>query len=211
MSRHKESLANNYAQACARTFVILAFAWMSCVRGTEGQTARKRPECVSSQDPKVLQQRESELRGAANKLLQAFRTGDTAAFLALVHPLYFSEEEGENFPIAKLRKSFRTKDWMYCTLFDSSCLSPEEAGSFTSFSELAKRPEARILYAQLTTGKQITDPGCRALVTFSWTDPTDNLYVSGFGYMYRHGEWKVTGFDLPPSKPPVSKAPNAAL
>jgi len=198
----------NYTSSRARAFVILTFVAMICLGGAAGQAAHKSPKCIPVRDPKALQQRENDLRDAANKLLQVFRTGDTATFLTLVHPLYFSAEESENFPIAKLREVFRRKGDLYCVLFDSSCLSPEETGSVASFSELAKRPEAKILRVELTIGEGITDPGCKALVTFSWSDPVDNIYVSGFGYMYREGQWKVTGFDLAPARPTSSRTPN---
>lgn len=206
--RKERKWVSNSTSARVRAFVIPTFVAVICAGSAMGQTGRKSPKCVPARDPKALQQRENELRDAANKLLQAFRAGDTATFLTLVHPLYFSAEEGENFPIAKLREAFIAKGDLYCVLFDSSCLSAEEAGSTASFSELAKRPEAKILRVELITGKEITDPGCRALVTFSWTDPVDNVYVSRFGYMYRDGQWKVTGFDLAPARPPSSQTPN---
>jgi hypothetical protein len=187
-----------------RVHVILTFVAMTCLGGAAGQAAHKSPKSIPVRDHKALQQRENDLRDAANKLLQVFRTGDTATFLTLVHPFYFSAEESENIPIAKLREGFGRKGDLYCVFFDSSCLSPEETGSVASFSELAKRPETKILRVELTIGEGITDPGCKALVTFSWTDPVDNIHASGFGYVYEGGQWKVTGFDLAPARPPSS-------
>jgi hypothetical protein len=115
-----------------RVHVILTFVAMTCLGGAAGQAAHKSPKSIPVRDHKALQQRENDLRDAANKLLQVFRTGDTATFLTLVHPL------------------------------------------------------------------------CKALVTFGWTDPVDNIHASGLGYVYEGGQRKVTGFDLAPARPPSS-------
>jgi hypothetical protein len=117
--------------------------------------------CVPTRDTTALKSRENELRAVAEKLLQAFRAGDAKTFLGLVHADYFSiGEDGKNYTLAELRESFRRKDAVYCYLFDASCIAPAPPPTTleTSFSEVAKRPGARVQSVQIWTEKDIKEP-----------------------------------------------------
>lgn len=158
--------------------------------------------CVPTRDARVLKSRENELRAVAEKLLQAFRAGDAKTFLGLVHPDYFSiGEDSKNYTLAELRESFRKRDEVYCYLFDVSCIAPTPPPTIpeTSFSEVAKRPGARVQSVQLWTEKDINEPGCRGSVNFTWVDPVDSTDVSTFTFMYVDRQWKTVGFDFPPT------------
>lgn len=172
--------------------------------GTYAQAKKGKGEtsCIPTRDTTILKSRENELRAAAEKLLQAFRAGDTKAFLGLVHPDYFSMgAESKNYTRTELRESFRVKDEMYCYLFDASCIAPATPPTTpeTSFSEAAVRPEARLQSVQIWTARDVKEPGCRGSVNFMWVDPVDSTDVSTFTFMYVDGQWKTVGFDFPPT------------
>lgn len=172
---------------------------------TSGQVKNGKQECVPTRDARLLKSREIELRASASKLLQAFRSGNTAVFFGLVHPDYFGMAESKNYTLIELKKSFLAKEEMYCFLFDASCIpppSPNDVGGSTSFSELTKRPEARVQTVEVWSGGGIEKPGCNGSVNFAWVDPVDPVYVSTFTFMYVGGQWKTVGFDLPPTAPP---------
>lgn len=156
-------------------------------------------DCIPTRKPQMLKQREQQLLGTAEKLLQAFRTGDTEAFLKLVHEKYFGVGEGKLYTLAELKEFFRTKDAMYCFLFDSSCIPPmsiDKSVKFLSFSELAKRPGARVKYVEVWTVNGVE--GCRGHVSLVWPEQPGEKFVinvSRFTFMYEGGQWKTVGFD----------------
>lgn len=162
---------------------------------------------IPTRDSTMLKRRENELRATAEKLLQAFRAGNMKAFLGVVHPEYFRMGEGKSYTLTELRKSSRTKDEMYCFLFDAGCIPrflPNDTPE-SSFSEVAKRPEARMLSVEIWAGEYMKEPGCRGSVNFAWVDPVDPVHVSTFTFLYVRGQWKAVGFDFPPSALPERK------
>jgi len=187
-----------------RLALCLLLLWTISPERTSAQakSSHGRERCAPSRDSQILKMRENDLRTTGEKLLQAFRDRDTDTFLALVHPHHFSMgAEGKNYTRTELRKSFRVKDEMYCYLFDASCiaLAPPPTTPETSFSEVAKRPGARVQSVQIWTEKDIKEPGCRGSVNFTWVDPVDSTDVSTFTFMYVDRQWKTVGFDFPPT------------
>jgi hypothetical protein len=175
------------------------------ITSAQAKKGKGEAACVPTRDTTILKSRENELRAVAEKLLQAFRAGDAKTFLGLVHPDYFSMgEDSKNYTRSELRESFRVKDEMYCYLFDASCIAPAPPPTTpeTSFSEVAKRPGARVQSVQIWTGKGIKEPGCRGSVNFTWVDPVDSPEVSTFTFMYVDRQWKTVGFDFPPTATP---------
>jgi hypothetical protein len=165
------------------------------------QAEKNEERCLPARNSTILKSRENELRATAEKLLRAFRDGDTKTFLGLVHPNYFSEGESRNYTLAELKRAFRVKDEMYCYLFDTSCIAPASGNNTpeTSFSEVAKRPEAKIQSVEVTIGEHIKQPGCSGSVNFTWVDPFDAAHVSTFTFMYVSRQWKTVGFDFTPA------------
>lgn len=186
---------------------------VSCVLvpATAHPQGEKGPDkCVPTRDGTILKSRENELRATAERLLQAFRAKDTKTFLGLVHLAYFSMAESRNYTSAELKESFRTKEEMYCFLFDASCIPPPAVNETTqtSFNEMARRPEARVQAVEIWLGEHVKEPGCRGSVNFAWTDPVDPAHVSTFTFMYVGGQWKTVGFDFPPTAlPPGPRVP----
>jgi hypothetical protein len=166
------------------------------------------PACVPTQEVAALKNREKELRSTAEKLLAAFRGDDTATFLRLIHPDYFSMGEGRNYTLADLKRSFDAREEMYCYLFDASCVPPPAPNDTpeTSFSVVAKRPEARVLSAEVWSGDSIAEPGCRGSANFAWADPQNPANNSTFTFMYVDRQWRAVGFDFPPAQPLANKA-----
>lgn len=158
-------------------------------------------DCTLTRDPQILKKRQEELRLTAEKLLNVFQTGDTQAFFDLVHEKYFGVGEGGTYTLAELKESFRTKDTMYCYLFDSSCISVRplaETARYASFSELAKRPGARVKYVEVWAMEGLKQPGCSGHINFFWPSKSGEKLVmdtSRFTFTYVRGEWKTVGFD----------------
>jgi hypothetical protein len=176
---------------------------VTCLVFVAGNSAmNRRNDCVPTRDPQVLKSRENQLRATAEKLLQAFRTGNKDAFLRLVHEQYFGMGEGKSYTLAELKETFRKKGDMYCYLLDSACippLRPPANGRELSFNEVAKRPEAKIAEVELWKVEGVE--GCRGHVNYMWpTNPGErfDINVSRFTFVNKGGQWKTVGFDEPP-------------
>jgi hypothetical protein len=123
MSLHLDSTGGKTAIRLALGLLLLCIIFP---KNTFAQATRSEEKFVPTRDSTILKSRENELRAAGEKLLRAFRAGDTKTFLALVHPKYFSEgAESKNYTLAELKESFRAREGMYCYLFDASCIPPQ--------------------------------------------------------------------------------------
>ena len=179
-----------------------------------GLAAGEKQGCISTQDAAILKQRENALVEAGKKLLEAFRSEDEETFLQLVHEKYFGMGESKKYTLSELKESFRKREAMFCYIFDSSCIrsvGEESDRKLYSFSELSKRPGARLKNAEAWKIKSRTRTGCSGHINFFWPARADEIMAVGgkrFTFMYEHGKWLTSGFDfLASSLPKVPKQP----
>jgi hypothetical protein len=160
-----------------------------------------------------LQEREQELRAAAEKLLKVLRDTDTDAFLALVHENYFGVGESGDLTRQELKQAFERRVGMYCYLFDSSCIPNQslvESGRFVAFAELARRPGARVDKVEVWATEGIEEPGCGGHANLKWVANEGEellINVSRFTFLRVRGKWKTVGFDDLVYSRPETKAP----
>lgn len=179
-----------------------------------GLTAGEKQGCIPTRDAAILKQRENILVEAGKKLLEAFRSDDEDTFLQLVHEKHFGMGESKKYTVSELKELFRKREGMFCYLFDSSCIpTVGEVPHIRlySFSELSKRPGARIRNAEVWRLKSKTRTGCSGHINFIWPARADEILGVGghrFTFMYEGGKWLTSGFDFRASSlPKVPRQP----